>query len=326
MAFYSTVNEAFTDNNELDRLAREVNESKKKHKLIKSVYKDIINDSNKNKIIQNEFYNPDNIAFQSFMPNKQFDCFNDNDSNPGYTLIEDIHNQNLSDSANSYTSGKQSFNLSNLSESPKINSDDSFMNNLKELQIDTQFSDESFKSSHNSYSDKSSSSSDKSKSIKKIKSKMNKMNEILKLIQNSHPDDDSLSSHKSDDSYFVLDHVKSCKTCKKKIKKKINHNHSLEHSNHIEEYLDPRFIDSRIGNLTQTYNKTNTDINQYSNNMNYENVPNYNQSIPKQNIQTNQSNNEFRIFGQSINDFKDILIYILLGFVVLLIIYLFIKK
>ncbi len=322
MAFYSTVNEAFTDNNELDRLAREVNESKKKHKLIKSVYKDIINDSNKNKLIQNEFYNPDNVAFKSFMQNKQFDCFNDNDSNPGYTLIEDIHDQNISESANSYNSGKQSFNLSNLSESPKINSDDSFMNNLKQLETDTQFSEESFKSSHKSFSDKSSSSYNKSKSIKKLKSKMNKVNEFLKLIKNSHPDDDSLSSHKSDDSYFVLDHVKSCKTCKKKLKKKINHNHS---SDNIEEYLDPGFIQSNMGNLKQRYNKTNEDIYHYPNNINYENIQN-NQSIPKQNIQTNQQNNDFKIFGHSINDFKDILIYILLGFVVLLVIYLFIKK
>lgn len=314
MAFYSTVNEAFTDNNELDKMARELNESKKKHKLIKSVYKDIINDSNKNKIIQNEFYNPDNVAFQSFQQNSQFDCFNDNDSNPGYTLIEDIHNQNLSDSNNSLNSGllNNSVKSFNLSDSPKINSDDSFMNNLKELQIDTQFSEDSIKSS-------SSSSSSNSKSIKKLKSKMNKVNEFLKLIKNSHPDDDSISSHKSDDSYFVIDHVKSCKTCKKNIKKNINHKHN-NHNNHNYKH-------NNIDRHSEEQYIQNDNFQKYLDPV-YTNPQSYQTQITQQphQQQVMQPNNNFKIFGQSINDFKDIVIYILLGFVVLLIIYLFMKK
>ena len=85
----SNYNFSYFDNNnnnemeELDRMAREINDKKKKFNLIKDVHNDFYEESQKNKKI-----------LEAALEDEKFRCFSANGNNSNNTFIEQINKQN----------------------------------------------------------------------------------------------------------------------------------------------------------------------------------------------------------------------------------------
>lgn len=197
MTSYSAISDVYNndyneESNNLDAMAREINDNKRKHKLIKNTYQNLYNESIQNKKKLRELKDPDNPVGR-FMPEQINDSevsLNSQDRfNKGFTLINDLK-QDIID-------------------------EDSFMLSLK----NNNFSSNS--SIINDISIKSPVSSESEQQKKVLKKRKNKKDKYLDLIKNIHPEysEDSSFSHEiSHDPNFSYNHIKHCKKCKRKMK------------------------------------------------------------------------------------------------------------
>jgi hypothetical protein len=227
MTSYSAIYDVYNEENEsnnLDAMAREINDNKRRHKLIKNTYNNLYEESKKNKKKLRELKDPDNLVGR-FMPSHNNDSeisLNSEDRfNKGFTLINDIKN-----SISNTSSRKNS-----------ISENDSFLKDINNYSSNS--------SIINDISIKSPEISESSESIK-IKKKNNKRkskDKYIELIKNMHPDDDSISQDHSlsSDGNYAFKHIKNCRKCKKKMKEILKDNTSSESEKYNKVNLPPKF-------------------------------------------------------------------------------------
>ncbi len=200
----TTYNYSYFDNNfdeknemdELDRMARELNDKKKKFKLIQNVHEDYFNESVKNKKQLEEYLENEN--FKEFSTN-----INIKNENEGTNINDLINNDNIT--RDSFSSKK--------SDSTILNNNDSFIKTLNKYENKKQKIKKKCKISNTS---NDSTNNEENLSI---------LLEQLKKEHNSHihSENDSIVST-SDDS--IIKHLKKCSKCKSKIKLVFDNNHN----------------------------------------------------------------------------------------------------
>ncbi len=197
----TTYNYSYFDNNfdeknemdELDRMAREINDKKKKFKLIKDVHEEYYNESIKNKKQLEDALQDENFKYFSAQGNIK----NENEG----TNINDLIANNDNITRDSFCSKKTESTLAN---------NDSFIKTLNK------YENKKSKIKKKSKLSNDSSNNDENLSI---------LLDQLKKEHNSHiiSENDSIVSN-SEDS--IIKHLKKCSKCKSKIKLVFDNNHN----------------------------------------------------------------------------------------------------
>jgi hypothetical protein len=288
MTTYSSLNEAYHDPHmeELDQMAKEINNTTKRKNLVKTVADDFKKDAKRSRQIEQRLHNTrgdsNNGINDSNIPFKYFSTQGDFTSE---ILDEDITTEDINSELQSFP---ENLTYSDISRQASLGEGSENSSSLPLEIIKNNKHNKNTKSSKHKYADK----------IKELAT------EIKKHHENDEKSIDSMDS--------TIDHIKHCSKCKKKFIDII----VLKKKKHIFNH-DDHFVYKHKKEKLRKYKDYDESDNEYKN---YDTEENYN----KREIEENGKNNSFSL-DKLINrtEIKDVLIIILIGIVIIIILDIF---